>query len=492
MTLGGTVVSAEEIGQPDSETGIIIARGHPVATRGQDELRGDVMTYDPATRQFTAEGHVVIHRMVQVLNATRATYNFQTREGVAENADGVFRNYYLKADKINLFEGPVYQALHATWTTCDRPSPHYQVLARTMDIVPNDYWVAHHVGIDLLGVRLATVPRLRRDLSKDSDQESLYPSFGYENHYGLFAAKTFTLRDAAPVWLKAHLRVNTSHDPSAGLLAATAGRLQWVGALYYRDRAENQRIRQLEVSRLPEIGLLWTPNEQAQPGRFLPGQIANVGVPRYYDLSRKWLFSGEITGGYFRQYQGSDTNLPNSRSKDGARLRMEGVGVLPTVKLGPIELNNLKLMARGSTYDTGEVFGAFGTGIGKRFRLGHWLFEINRFDQFRAGETPFLFDSVELTQEWRPRLQYTSRGFNFTYYTRIRGRSGSVYDHVVSVSKLLHCLEPRITYQFRRQAVLFELRIPGISGFGRNPASESQTIETNEFRDDTLPDPSLP
>jgi hypothetical protein len=105
------------------------------------------------------------------------------------------------------------------------------------------------------------------------------------------------------------------------------------------------------------------------------------------------------------------------------------------------------------------------------------------------GTTPFLFDDVELEHEWRPRLEYQSRGFSFSYYTRIRAGSGKIYDQVFSVSKLFHCIEPRLTYRTRRQEIFLEFRIPGLSGFGRKRAGEPATLDT---ADPGAPPPTAP
>src|SRR5207302_8585360 len=100
---------------------------------------------------------------------------------------------------------------------------------------------------------------------------------------------------------------------------------------------------------------------------------------------------------------------PNSGNKSDGRLAMQAQAVLPKVKFGFGSLNDFRLLARESVYGSGDHFTVLGTGIAKRFRIGHFTLSVSRFDMFTEGRTPFLFDDVELRQEWRPALSYHSK-----------------------------------------------------------------------------------
>jgi hypothetical protein len=477
----GVLVYGDEISK-DPETGLITVTGNPRAIRGADEIRAIRMTIDPAG-DIVAEGNVVIIRNGQEIHTTRASYNLSSREGRAAAVAGQFGSYFMKAEEVLLRPDGTYEYRRVRLTTCDRPNPHYALYPRHVTVVPGQRLVASNVGIDFLNVRVLTIPKLARSLQRRDEGQSnraLYPQIGYDNFNGAFARKELTLSQNRRYRLDADLQINTFREPSGGLMVANPGKLQFTGSLFYRDIAENQQAPHLQVSRLPEVGVIYSGKQGAAPGRFLAHQVQGVTYPRYLDLSTGWYYSGQVSAGFFQQHHGNDSREGDDGNKSGGRLALQGQAVLPVVKLGPVKLNDLRLMARQNFYDTGEAFTVMGTGIGKRFRVGHFGFAVNRFDQFTLGKTPFLFDDVELRQEWRPAVSYRSKGFTFAYFARIRGDRGGLYDQGFSVSKLFHCIEPRLVYRVRRQSIGIEIRIPGLSGFQTTAPGQPRSVGTDE------------
>jgi hypothetical protein len=488
LSAGGTKISGDEFTE-DRAAGQIIITGNPRAERGTDVITATRMLVNQRTREFTAEGDVVINQAGQIFRTQRATYSFDTREGRVDAVRSRFGTWYTRTQELLLRPGPSYVGNHCFLSTCSREHAHWGLHPRKLTVYPNDKLIAEDVGFDLLGIRFFTIPRIVRSLKpgEEGGDNSSYPSIGYSNFYGPFIYDDFTLIAGRPVRLDANVQINTFHEPSGGLLVATPGRLQGVGTLFYRDSADNQRSRHLQVSRLPEVGLVWTNYPAARPGRFLANQISNVSYPGYLSVSRDWMFSGQISGGYFRQHHGTSTTQPDGASKNGARLGIQAQAVQPTVQLGPIRLNDFRLMARQNVYDSGDGYAVLGTGIGKRYRFGNWRLSIHRFDQFTVGHTPFLVDDVDLNEEWRPRLAFETRGFSFSYYARLSGQRFNPYDQVFSISKVFHCLEPRITYRVRNQQIGFELRILGLNGFKRTQPGRSRTQESAEDAEEALP-----
>lgn len=475
VRVGDTVITGDEFSF-DPATDQIIITGNPRAVRGGDEITATRMLVNQGTRQFTAEGNVVIRQDGQVFRTERATYSFETREGRVDRVRSRFGTYYTVTDELLLQPGPRYVGLRCFLSTCNKRHPHWGLHPRRLTIVPEERWVAEQVGVDLLGVRLVTIPRISRSLRpEDQDERPVYPSVGYDNRNGPFVYDDFNLIEGRPVRLDASVQINTLREPQGGLLVATPGRLQAVGSLYYRDSADNQRTRHLQVSRLPEVGVVWSNSEAARPGRFLANQVPGVRYPQYLAPSREWYISGQLSGGYFRQHRGDSTAKADSESKNGARITAQGQAVLPTVDLGFLHLNDLRLLARHNRYDTGEDYTLLGVGIGKRVRAGNWRFSLHRFDQVDIGRTPFLFDDVELTQEWRPRVAFASRQFTFSYQARVDAKDYRAYDQIITLSRVFHCLEPRLTYRVRRQQIGLELRISGLSGFRRERTGEPRT-----------------
>ncbi len=483
ISAAGITVTGDDI-ERNAETGLITITGNPRATRGGDSLRATRMIYNPATRQVTAEGTVVLAQGDQEFEADRVVYNFETRTGQAERARTRINDYFLNAERILLEPGPRYVAERTRFTSCDEPHPHYSTYARRIEIRPRERMLARGLGVDLLGTRLVTAPgfdrSLKPDTSKGGKSSLQLPSFGYDNRNGFYVAQEFDVREKGPVWVDAYARVNSAKEPFGGLQAATAGELQFVGSLFYRDIAENQRSRNLQVSRLPELGIVWTPGRDApRPGHFLPHQVMGMRRPAYLQYSRDWQVSAQLTAGFFRQHRGDDATRDDATSRSGGRIQVQGQALLPYVKLGRrITLNDLRLLARQSVYDNGSTHLLAGVGIGKLYKFGNWRAGVDRFNQYTSGSTPFSFDDVELREEWRPRLEFQSRNFNFSYFARIRSFNSGIFDQVFEISRTFHCLEPRIVFGTRQGFVGLDLRIAGLGGGTRSkPGAPRSTRE---------------
>lgn len=467
------------------ETGLYELKGNPVATRGADSIRADRMTLNPRTRVATAEGSVLIRQDSQEFRATRATYNFEARSGLAENVETLFGTYYVQAKEVELKPGLLYEGRRVHFSTCPPEHGHYGVYTRVLEAKPGQNLTARNVGFDVFGLRVLTIPRLRKSLREEDKDENekggpVYPAFGYSKYFGPYVRREFTLQRSRRLWLDSDVQLNTWHEPQGGVLFATPGRVQVTGSVYYRDNSQNRSVRNMQVSRLPEIGLVWSGRERPRPGQLLTHQIYGVGYSETLENSTRWITLAEASAGYYRQHHGDRVRGSDSMSKNGGRARLQVQGVLPKVDLGRASLNGLRLLARQTFYDNGEKLMVLGTGIGKQVRTGKWIFRADRFDQWTFGSTPFLFDDLELAREWRPKVEYQTPIWSISYTLRLHGVTGNVFDQWFSISKLHHCLQPRITYRTRQSQFLFEIRIPGIGGFGRRSGDAPATIREED------------
>lgn len=481
IVANGITLEGDEV-EFNPDTGLYVLTGNPRAFRGEDEIRAERMILNPRSQQATAEGDVLIRQGGQEFRATRATYNFAGRQGLADNVTTMFGTYYVRANQIELKPGLLYEGRRVQFSTCPPEHGHYGVYTRMLEVKPGETITARNVGIDVFGLRLLTIPRITRSIREDEENErrgQVYPAFGYNSFTGPYARREFNLHRGQDYLLNADVRLNTFKPPFGGLLFGTPGKLQTTASLFYRDFSDNRSVRNLQVSRLPEVGLIWSPRERARPGEHLPHQIYGVNAPRQ-SQSTRWIPAAEISAGYFRQHRGDRITDADTRSKSGGRVRLQGQVVQPVVRLGGLSLNGLRFFARQTYYDTGQQFGVAGVGIGKQIRTGLWTFRADRFDQWTFGSTPFRFDDVELRSEWRPRIEYQSRVWSFAYTLRLNGNNGNVFDQWFSVSKLHHCLQPRLTYRTRGTDILFEIRIPGISGFGRTGAGGTTTVRDTD------------
>jgi hypothetical protein len=273
-------------------------------------------------------------------------------------------------------------------------------------------------------------------------------------------------------------RLSTARGITGKLETDSSRRFGWVTALSYREDAPNQRARYLEYNRLPEVGFVFggiddtlqtgpTPLHQ-KISRFLPSQVGSISVRSRPETRDQWRWSGEVTAGYFQQLKGF-SSLPQNVNRDGSRMLLQGQLVRPRLRLGALSLESLRLMLRGSAYDTGSTYGVSGFGIRKTAKVGPLTFAVEQLSQYTAGQTPFLFDAIELNNEFRPRAELKLRGWDLSWIGRINEGNATFYDQHFALTHRLECMQIRIGYDTRLSMATFDLRLLGLE----DPMSDS-------------------
>ena len=148
--------------------------------RSRQPLSGDVL----------AEGDVVILDHGRIWRGTNAIYNFNTgevRAGAFKTVEMPFNlsGQFLAGDTKN----QVYSTADAIVTTDDYAKPVYRIHARTITIVPGQYFEAHDATLYLGAVPVFYWPYYHRSLGKHPDNFEFVP--GYRSTYGAFLLSAF-------------------------------------------------------------------------------------------------------------------------------------------------------------------------------------------------------------------------------------------------------------------------------------------------------------
>jgi hypothetical protein len=437
------------------------ATGHVHVTFQTDALDADRVVLDMSAQTAVAEGNVRQLHAGQEVRAERLEWSFATQEGRAFGAVSEYRGVIVHGKEIH-FQSNQQQATQASFTTCDRPRPHYQLTARSITLVPGQRVVARGVGVWLLGVRLLTIPRLQRSLRPGRGGESLFPTIGYNAHDGVFVTRRMDLVETRDYRVQFDGKLAMKRGFLGGVQGLQSkGTLRWIAGLDVRQQAPNQRVRFLEVDRLPEAGVLWAPQAGVR-SRFLPIQVQNVDRPAEDEVS--WLMLGQVTLGYFRQrrqeFRGDVAVRENEVRLDG-RLLFAG----PALRVGGVRLAEPRVLARGALYGGGNHLLLLGVGLERSWKLGRDLsVRLERFAHVSTGRSPFLFDEIEIRNEWRPHAEIRSGLNTFSYFARYDADRKSIFDQEFAVARVLHCLEPRISYRVRSQQIGLDIRIVGLQG----------------------------
>jgi len=195
----GIVFKADEF-RTDPKTGIVTLDGNAFIGFDGDEIHARKMTVNPDTGQVTAEGELVLKLDEQLITARRGEYNYETHQGRLEAARTRTRDLIVRAKSIELVGRDHYVARGVRYTTCDVKRPHYELSARKLDIKLGKRAIAHNVGVDLFGVRLATVPEIEKPLSKNgrANNRLPLPTLGFNSRDGFFAKRNSPCCDESP------------------------------------------------------------------------------------------------------------------------------------------------------------------------------------------------------------------------------------------------------------------------------------------------------
>ncbi len=205
----------------DSVQEVVVAQGNVRAAFRRYRLFAETARFDLRSGVVVATGRVrLVDPEGQELRGQALTYNTRTEEGFLEPFEGLQRpRVYLQGGRLDV--APARLVAHeATVTTCDPGRPLYRIVARRVEIIPNQEIVAEHASLYLGNVRLLTVPRLSFSL-RPGDPGPRLPGFGYNEIDGYWIDYRFPVRLAGGV---GHLRVKygTLSGPMA-LLTLTRG-----------------------------------------------------------------------------------------------------------------------------------------------------------------------------------------------------------------------------------------------------------------------------
>jgi LPS-assembly protein len=158
---------------------------------GDTLLMADSGTYNPASGETAADGHVRIEMGDQIWLGEHINYNFKTRQ---------MRSEQFRTGKPPVFAGGenlqgdisnrVYTAQHAFVTTDDVNDPAVRIRASRIRMVPGQYIEAWNAVVFADGVPAFYFPYYKRSLGTHANELNFTP--GYRSAYGPYLLTTYT------------------------------------------------------------------------------------------------------------------------------------------------------------------------------------------------------------------------------------------------------------------------------------------------------------
>jgi len=173
--------------------------GHAVVTYRDLTLVADEITYDSATSDVVARGHVELTNAEAHLESDEAHYNLAEQQGWLLNARGyVHANlrqrartiatenpFYLQASRVERFDNGTYEIQKARVTTCEDPSRGWSIATRRALIDPGVKAVTHDDVFRLLSVPVFYFPLLADSIAQSPRQTGfLLPFLGHSTLKG--------------------------------------------------------------------------------------------------------------------------------------------------------------------------------------------------------------------------------------------------------------------------------------------------------------------
>lgn len=172
------------------------ARGKVRVTYGADTLYADEIWFTMSTRYLHAKGHVKLTRgmygksTVTRLDCDELKYEIDTYRGIATNIYSTIPPWFIHApefEQLNRFE---QHAREPSFTTCDRPQPHYHLSAREITIYPEKNLIAKDVVFYFKNTPIFYYPVYCRGLQKRESNFHIIP--GHNSRLGAFIKSTYS------------------------------------------------------------------------------------------------------------------------------------------------------------------------------------------------------------------------------------------------------------------------------------------------------------
>lgn len=178
---------------------VVEATGHVKLVYKSVTIRADFVRAALAEQRFEARGHVVIVDSAgREMRGDVLTYS--AREQVAElaPAETVVNGVYIRSDRMRAKPGLIV-AGESTLTTCNPADPQYHVTASSIEVIPGDRAVVHGATLWVGRHGLFSLPVLTISLRTRKETAGSFPSVGYTNIDGLYAAYRYAFFVGEPL-----------------------------------------------------------------------------------------------------------------------------------------------------------------------------------------------------------------------------------------------------------------------------------------------------
>ncbi|HEY0158167.1 MAG TPA: LPS assembly protein LptD [Thermoanaerobaculia bacterium] len=149
------------------------------------KLRADKVTYNFKTRDVVAEGNVVIDQGSTRLAATQAIYNLDSKTGTFFNANATMDPaMYFSGDRIEKVDEDTYRMTNGVFTSCDLDRPAWSFQVGNADVTLDDYARMSNISFRARDLPIFWLPRLIWPTKRERSQGLLIPRARFSDRFG--------------------------------------------------------------------------------------------------------------------------------------------------------------------------------------------------------------------------------------------------------------------------------------------------------------------
>ena len=446
------------------------ASGNARLTYGGITLNADQITADKTTGDVEAAGHLALVEEGRRLEGDRLTYNFVSDKGVLHHAHVREQGVIVTGDTID-FSPQAVVAHHASFTTCDKPNPDYSLDADEITLTAaqaapgkqpqSGRLTMNHARVTYHGHRLFSLPRYSVTVGDIGRQgTSPFPTGSFDREDGPSAQVSYSLGASQKTTADFSYRYTSFRGIRGYLkLKRDAGPLHLQAGYIRREASTDRELR-------PDDFTTGLANVLVNREPEFRASLPNLPVFRSLALRTEF-----VRGSY------SETEHFATKSRARAdRTEISALLALKPYRITPKLSFSHAIGWREASYSTGTDFSV-------RF-LRHRLeymptpsmrVALSYVERHGSGETPFLFDGVdirsELLSEARYRLNPKWRLRIVNLYDLERHDSR---DMILAATRTIHCLDYTVGWRKSRGTVFVGINLtPPAEGLGHDRAGAS-------------------
>jgi len=232
------------------KTGELFAKGNVVITQDKSKIMADIIRGNDKETQVWVDGPARLVEPMTNITGMRVRYNYGSQFGFMQDVKGKCGNDFISGKKVHFEEGK-FTAYEATSTSCPaKGTPDHRITARKIVIWPGDKMIAYDAKIWIKNFVLYSTPRYSRSLK---DDETEFPSFGYEDPDGFFIKQrlNYSLTDNVTAYTDLAYYSKAGFKPDFGIVDAEKDYTIRLITGHFKD-GDGRRVR-----KEPELQFNW-------------------------------------------------------------------------------------------------------------------------------------------------------------------------------------------------------------------------------------------